>query len=58
MPRNDPEFLDIAEGPVEAKRAIRLDNAADKQTWSDECLLMDVGNLFSAQKQPMLRLEG
>ena len=26
-------FLDIAEGPVEAKRAIRLDDAADKQTW-------------------------
>ena len=23
---------------------------------ADECLLMDVGNLFSAQKQPMLRL--
>ncbi len=43
-------FLDIAEGPVEAKRAIRLDDAADKQTWADECALADVGNLFSAQK--------
>jgi hypothetical protein len=41
-------FLDIAEGPVEAKRVIRLADAADKQTWADECALADVGTLFSA----------
>jgi hypothetical protein len=43
-------FLDIAEGAVEAKRAIRLDDTAEKQTWADECALADVGSLFSIQK--------
>jgi hypothetical protein len=47
-------FLDIAQGPVEAERAIRLDDAAEKQTWADECALADVRNLFSAQKHRKL----
>jgi hypothetical protein len=57
MPRRDPEFPRYRRGTSEAKRAIRLDDAGDKQTWADECALADVGTSLVPKSTGSLQLE-